>query len=91
MRTDCRSQPAEPGPCSEYLYRCRRASDLYIPNPFPSMPPFPLKAHVLDVRHSSPNVRHMKKESILGILNKLGERDTQQTAIDELRREITVI
>ena len=49
------------------------------------MPPFPLKAHVLDVRPSSPNVRHMKKESILG------ERDTQQTAIDELRREITVI
>ena len=35
--------------------------------------------------------RHTRKEGILATLNKLGERDTQQTAVEELRRLITVI
>jgi len=39
----------------------------------------------------SPNTKHVKKDSMLATLIKLGERDTQQKAIDELRRVITVI
>ena len=50
----------------------------------------PARVHALDLGPLSPNVKHMKKESILMTLSKLGERDTQQTALDELRRVIMV-
>ena len=39
----------------------------------------------------SSRLRHACKDGILATLNKLGERDTQQTAVEELRRLITVI
>ena len=55
-----------------------------------SMPPF-ARGQVRDLGPLSSPVRHAKKESILTTLNKLCERDTQQTAVDEIRRLITVI
>lgn len=55
------------------------------------MPSLAARGHMLDLGPLSPNTKHVKKDSMLATLIKLGERDTQQKAIDELRRVITVI
>lgn len=55
------------------------------------MPPLAAPGHVLDLNPLSSNVEHMRKENMLATLSKLGDRDTQQTAIDELRQMIKVI
>ncbi len=59
------------------------------------MPSVPARGHMLetwdlDLGPLSPNMKHFKKDSMLATLSKLGERDTQQKATDELRRVITV-
>ena len=55
------------------------------------MPPLAAPGHVLDLHPLSSNVEHVRKENMLATLSKLGERDTQQNAIDELRHMIMVI
>ncbi len=54
------------------------------------MPSVPARGYMLDLGPLSPNMKHVKKDSMLATLSKLGERDTQHKAIDELRRVITV-
>lgn len=58
--------------------------------PAANMPSVPARGYMLDLGPLSPNTKHVKKDSMLATLSKLGERDTQQKAIDELRRVITV-
>ncbi|KAL0051517.1 hypothetical protein WJX82_009027 [Trebouxia sp. C0006] len=53
--------------------------------------PVYLFGYMLDLGPLSPNMKHVKKDSMLATLSKLGERDTQHKAIDELRRVITVL
>ncbi|DBA81597.1 TPA: hypothetical protein ACH3X1_007364 [Trebouxia sp. C0004] len=55
------------------------------------MPSLPARGHMLDLGPLSPNMKHVKKDSMLATLSKLGERDTQQKAIDELRSMITAL
>ena len=55
------------------------------------MPPLATPGNVLDLNPLSSNMEHVRKENMLVTLSKLGERDTQQTAIDELRHMIMVI
>ena len=54
------------------------------------MPAYANKCQSLDVGPLSSNAQHESKDSLLTILNKLGDRDTQQKAQAELSSLVRV-
>lgn len=54
------------------------------------MPVKTLKPQMLDVGPLASNAKHEMKDSLLTVLNKLGERDTQQKAHNELSSIVRV-